>query len=297
MQTPLPIIQSIPHAGLATPPVVRDQLAIDETALYNECDLWADQLYDYAHPDLRELTPDRYAPGVLASVTMPIARALVDVNRAPDDLDNPDGPVKTQTSYGAAIYQTPLADATRRALLADYWQPFHDQLAAALDQFADQAVLFLDCHNMAQRGPAAYQFAGAARPLVCLANLGDEQGEARSSLGWTTCSGALLRQAAAVAQDLFADLDLLEPNAEGPPPVVAINWPFAGGAIIRRYARTAVGAPRLPTIMIEVNRGLFVGNQTAQTQIQPPNEARIRAVRQRLYQWTIAVVDLVQAQK
>jgi N-formylglutamate amidohydrolase len=297
MPKPLPILQSIPHAGLAVPPSVQGRLAIDAVALYNECDLWADQLYDFAHPDLRSLTPAGNGPGVLASITMPIARALVDANREPDDLANPDGPVKTQTSYGAAIYQTPLDEATRRALLADYWQPFHDQLAAALDAFADETALFLDCHNMAQRGPAAYHFAGAARPLVCLANLGDETGEPQPALGWTTCSGALLRGAAAIAHELFADLPLVEPNEEGLPPVVALNWPFAGGTIIRRYARTATGAPRLPAIMVEVNRGLFVGNQSAQTAIQPPNEARIRAVRQRLYQWAVAVVDLAQAEK
>jgi N-formylglutamate deformylase len=295
MPKPLPVILSIPHAGLAAPPPVRDRMEIDERAIYNECDLWADQLYDFASPDLLPLTPSEGRHGVLATITTPIARALVDVNREPDDLANPDGPVKAVTSYGAPLYHTPLDESTQRALLENYWQPFHNQLAAALDQFAGQARLLLDCHNMAQIGPTAYSYAGAARPLICLANLGDNQGEPRPDPGWTSCSPPLLRQAAAVADELFADLPLLEPTGDDAPPVVALNWPFSGGTIIRRYARTATGTPWLPTIMVEVNRGLFVGNQTAATAIRPPNLERIQAIRRRLYRWVLAVVDLVEA--
>ena len=75
---PLPVVLSIPHAGLAVPPELDGLLALDARALYNECDLWADQLFDPAS-------------GVLARVQAEIARAIVDVNRPPDDLDDPDG--------------------------------------------------------------------------------------------------------------------------------------------------------------------------------------------------------------
>lgn len=292
MGKPLPIILSIPHGGLEVPPEVSDRLAVDAITLHNECDLWADQLYDFNEQSLTTITPSGYTPRVLATVSMRIARALIDVNRAPDDLANSDGPVKTQTSYGEPLYTSRLDDATKRSLRERYWQPFHDQLAATLAEFDAQARLLLDCHNMAQRGPTAYPHAGAARPLICLSNFGDDQGEPTPSLGWTTCPPALLRQAGQLAAELFADLPLLEP-AGATPPVVALNWPFPGGMIIRTYSRTAAGTARLPAIMVEVNRGLFVGNQDARTPIQPADTARIGEIRQRLYQWAIGVIDLI----
>ncbi|MCL4862092.1 MAG: hypothetical protein KJZ93_21940 [Caldilineaceae bacterium] len=45
--------------------------------------------------------------------------------------------------------------------------------------------------------------------------------------------------------------------------------------------------------MVEVNRGLFVGDQQAHTPIRPPNLARIAEIRQRLYRWATAVVGML----
>lgn len=292
---PLPIVQSIPHAGLDAPTEMQDQLLVDATTIYNECDLWADQLYDFTHADLQPWWLPGYAPGVLATVSAPIARVFVDANRERDDLDNPDGPIKTQTSYGEPIYRAGISIEQRRALRDRYWQPFHHQLAAALATHAGQVRLLLDCHNMAQRGPAAYAFAGAARPLICLANLGDETGEPRPDAGATTCPGHVLRAAGEIAADLFADMTLLEPDrlSPSPPPIVMLNWPFVGGAIIRHYGHSTGEGGRPPAIMVEVNRGLFVGDQEARTPIRPPNLARIAEIRQRLYRWATAVVELL----
>lgn len=290
---PLPIILSLPHGGLDTPPELAANLAINATTIYNECDLWVDQLYDFAHADLVDLRPAGYAAGTIASISLPIPRVLIDANRDPDTLEDPDGPVKTQTSYGQPIYKQAIAKPTQQQLLQTYWQPYHDKLEAALHKHAGQANLFLDCHNMAQHSPAAYDFPGAARPFICLANLGDQQGEPLPQVGWTTCSADLLREAGCVAEALFADLTLLEPVAGEQVPVVALNWPFAGGYIIERYSQATPTRPRLPTMMIEVNRGLFVGDQRTDTPIQPPNVERIAQIRRRLYQWTTQVVKLL----
>jgi hypothetical protein len=45
--------------------------------------------------------------------------------------------------------------------------------------------------------------------------------------------------------------------------------------------------------MVEVNRGLYVGNQTAQTPIAPPNQDRIAAIRRRLYRWAAALMERI----
>lgn len=292
--TPLPIIQSCPHGGLAVPKEVADRLAIDATTIYNECDLWVDQLFDFGNVDLVGYLPPDTAAGTLAVVNMDIARVLIDANRPPDSLTNPDGAVKSRTSYGHTIYTSPLTPDTQELLLDRYWRAYHAELDRAFTTHAGVARLFLDCHNMAQAGPAAYADAGAARPLICLANFGDEQGEAIPGRPQPTCPPVLLRAAGAVAAEIFADLLLIEPDAV-PPPVVALNQPFAGGYILQKgTARlTSLSSRPIPGIMIEVNRGLFVGNQSPDTPPTPPDAARIADLRRRLYQWSCAVVGLL----
>ena len=293
---PLPIVQSSPHGGLATPEEVRDRLQIGQIDLYNDADLWADMHYDFTAADLADLIPAGYGPGTLAMVTMPIARALIDPNRQAHDLDNPDGPVKTQTSYQRPIYRPELDDVLKQHLLERYYQQFHQQLADALATHSDEMALLLDCHSMAQHGPSGYHDPGAVRPLICLANLGDESGAIRADRDWVSCPPEILQRSAAIAAELFADLSLLEPEPGITPPLVRLNWPFSGGEIMRRYVTNGycppTSKPLPPALMVEVNRGLFVGNQSATTAMKSPNEERISAVRRRLYQWACATIEL-----
>ena len=290
---PLPIIQSIPHAGFGVPIEVVRTLALSEQDIYNDCDLWADQEYDFSHVDLADANgPPR---GALAVVATDIARALIDVNRTPDDLQNPDGMVKARSSYGVANYAPPLLRTEMLALRERYYAPYHRRMEAALAAHAGAARLLLDCHNMAQKSPDAYAHPGRARPLICLANLGDAKGERKRGGSEVTCPPELLRQAGAIAHALFADMELLEPD--DPVEIVGINRPFAGGYIIRRYTRGQRESSPVATapmsIMIEVNRGLFVGNQTASTPVAGPNLERVAAVRRRLYQWAVEVAGLL----
>ncbi len=286
---PLPIIQSIPHAGFGVPMELLNTLTLSERDIYNDCDLWADQHYDFAHPDL-----PNGGRGALAVVTTDIARSIIDVNRKPDDLKNPDGMVKTQSSYGVANHNRPLERDEILRLRERYYLPYHRRMEGALTAHAGDARLLLDCHNMAQRSPDAYAHAGKARPLICLANLGDSRGEAKSGGPAVTCAPHLLREAGALAATLFADMELLAPD--GPVDTVGINRPFPGGYIIRRYTHGQKQASPIATapasIMIEVNRGLFVGRQTAATAVAPPNAERVAAVRARLYAWAVQVAEL-----
>jgi N-formylglutamate deformylase len=293
MNVLLPILQSIPHGGLQTPPEMADRLAINDVTIYNECDLWVDQIFDFDHPDLADLKPAGQAAATLGSVRMPIARVLIDANRAPDSLDNPDGAVKTTTSYGDPIYRSPLSRQEQIDLRQRYWHPFHEQLDALVRYHAGEMRLFLDCHNMAQRGPDAYGDAGKVRPLICIANFGNTRGELVPSRGPLTTPPPFMQRAAEIAHALFSDLTLLEPNPESTP-VVGLNSPFPGGYILRHYT----GDPYQPAdaepflgLMVEINRGLIVGNQRTDTPIQPPNEERISAVRRCLYRWLLALVE------
>jgi len=278
----LPILASVPHGGLSIPPEVADRLAINATHIYNECDLWVDQLFEGV------------AAQAQASVSTPIARVLVDVNRAPDDMQNPDGAIKTTTSYGHPIYRTPLSLSERRHLLFKYYWPFHHALRAAIASLGDRTRLLLDCHNMAQHGPTTYADPGAQRPLICLANFGDARGEPRPDSPLITCDPAFLRVAAAHAAEIFGDLSLLDPDST-PPPVVAVNAPFAGGYVLSDAASRLANQSLYPVqgIMVEINRGLFVGRQTPDTPIAPPNAARIEQLRERLAAWVTRLVTLL----
>lgn len=291
MPSRLPIVQSIPHAGLAVPPSVADRLAIDNVTLYNECDLWNDQIFDFAHPSLNGDS------SALAVVDMPIARVLIDANRPPDSLDNPDGAVKSHTSYGDPIYAPALSRQTQQRLLEEKWHPFHAELDRALTVHAGDVRLFLDCHNMAQHGPSAYGDPGKVRPLICIANFGDANGEAVVANGPLTASAAFVRRAAAIAGELFADMELLEPDREHPAPIVSLNQPFVGGYILRHYCdaayQRAIGS-RYAGLMVEINRGLFVGDQHTRTPILHPNQPRIAAVRSRLFRWVQAILPLLE---
>src|SRR5690606_38077994 len=135
--------------GLGIPTEVRDLLALDETDLYNECDLWVEQLFDFSDPDPTGAHKSG-AQGTLATVTFPIARAIIDVNRPPDPLDEPDGPVKSQSSYKNPTYHLPLPAPQRQQLLDHYWADYHTRLQDAIRTHAHATLLLLDCHNMAQ---------------------------------------------------------------------------------------------------------------------------------------------------
>ena len=287
-ESSLPVILSLPHGGLTVPNELAGRLGLSEQDVFNECDLWIDDLFDLEKADSGSSLPS--IP--LAKVSTPIARALIDANRDPSDISNPDGPIKAQSSYGQCTYAHPLSEDEKRRLVQDYWQPFHSALADAFTTCGRDAKLFLDCHSMAQTGPSAYLDSGRARPLICLANLGTATGDERAARGRRSCTAAFIREAAAVAEEVFGELALLEPLPGPPPPVVAINQPYPGGYILRVYAADRDQNELPPGMMIEINRGLYVGNQDAGWNVGPPNAESIAAVRACILEWLLRVVDL-----
>lgn len=203
MSAPLPVIVGLPHGGLAAPGEMAGRIAITDTTIYNECDLWVHDLYDFpSRPGGGEW--GRPGPGVLATVEVTVGRVFVDVDRQPDDAGF-DGAIKTGTSYGDLVYQDGLTTGDRHLLQQCYWEPYHHALTAAFATHADQVRFFLDGHNMAQISPKAYAFKGAHRPFVCLANLGDERGKPSAHHNVVvSCSPALLQQAGEITAAFLA---------------------------------------------------------------------------------------------
>lgn len=152
MQNRLPLLVSVPHAGLTMPPEVADLNRLTPTEIAEDGDEGAGEIY----------APLEHA--VMRFVTSDIARAFVDLNRAEDDLRK-DGVVKTHTCWEVPIYTTPLAADLVERLLVLYHRPYHRRLSAAA---GSGLLLGVDCHTMAAKGPPVGPDVGQPRPDVCI---------------------------------------------------------------------------------------------------------------------------------
>jgi N-formylglutamate deformylase len=167
----LPLLISVPHAGIEVPPEVRGLCALTEKQIVEDGDEGAAEIYSFRQE-------------VVSFVTTEIARAVVDLNRAEDDR-RADGVVKTHTIWEVPVYREPLSDELVETLLARYYRPYHRQLST----LAKTAKLGVDCHTMAAVGPPVASDAGEKRPLICLSDAG------------STCSESWLNRLAECLQN------------------------------------------------------------------------------------------------
>jgi len=148
----LPVLMSVPHAGLETPPEVAALSLLSPEEIAADGDEGASEVYALEHAVTRFITTD-------------IARAFVDLNRSEDDR-SPDGVVKTYTCWNVPIYQEPLNEEITEALLVRYYRPYHEELRRS----ARDVKLGLDCHTMAAHAPPIAPIPGEERPHLCLSN-------------------------------------------------------------------------------------------------------------------------------
>jgi formiminoglutamase len=245
------VLISIPHGGTKTPPEVVGRVRASAAEIFEDGDAFTPAIYDIA---------DKVAHVQVARV----ARAFVDLNRAEDDRPpaNTDGVVKTATCFDRPVYDAPLDDALTETLLATYYRPYH----AALSEAAHRAGLLvgLDCHSMAAFPPPVAPDADTPRPLFCLSN-----GEGR------TADDTLLERLA----------EQIARSFECAPEEVALNRPFKGGYITRRYGRHP-----LPWIQIELNRSLYLAEPWFDAGRRTIDERRLVELRQR---FAAAIAGLV----
>ena len=149
----LPLLVSVPHAGLSVPPEVAHLCVLGPREVAEDGDVGAAEIY-------------AIEDAVAAYATTDVARAIVDLNRATDDRRK-DGVVKTHTCWDVPIYRHEPSAATVAALLDAYYRPYHERLS----NLAGPAVkLAIDCHTMAAVGPPVAPDPGVERPWVCLSN-------------------------------------------------------------------------------------------------------------------------------
>jgi len=256
MGTVYPLLISIPHGGDTIPPEVEEMVSITERDIFYDGDALTREIYGFGKR-------------VDAVIETPIARAIVDVNRASDDRApaNPDGVVKTVTTDGRPVYREGMFpdDALIDELLQRYYFPYHERLGNLLSN--RNIRLALDCHSMLKRSPAASDKPDLPRPLVCLSNRGDREGMPVRGRGAVTCPPDWIRALAESLGQAFAGGGR-----------VAMNDPFAGG-YISQYHHEREG---VPWIQIEINRKLYLNETYFDPERLRVDQRIIRELRERI---------------
>ena len=257
MGTAYPLLISIPHGGDTIPPEVADIVSITERDIFYDGDALTREIYDFGKR-------------VDAVIETPIARAIVDVNRASDDRppENPDGVVKTVTTDGTPVYREGMFpdDDLVEDVLQKYYFPYHERLGNLLENRSIR--LALDCHSMLERSPSASVRPGEPRPLICLSNRGDEYGMPVHGRGTVTCPPGWIRALAESLRRAFA--------GEGE---IAMNDPFAGGYISRYHYEHR----RIPWIQIEINRKLYLNETYFDPKRLRVDQRIIQELRERIF--------------
>ncbi|MCO7517600.1 N-formylglutamate deformylase [Pseudomonas guariconensis] len=206
-QGQLPLLVSMPHAGLDLTPAVRDGL-VEQARSLPDTDWHIPQLYDFAQELGASVVAAHYS------------RFVIDLNR-PDD-DKPLYAGATTGLYPATLFDgeplfkaglEPSADE-RKAYLEQVWRPYHDTLRrelARLREIHGYALLW-DAHSIRSHVP--HLFDGKLPDF----NLGTFNG--------ASCDPALAERLQAVC-------------AEAPGYSHVLNGRFKGGHITRHYGDPA----------------------------------------------------------
>jgi len=234
---PRPILVEVPHAGVAVPDEVRADLLLDGDGVRRDADLYVDRLY-------------RNAPALGATlVYTEVSRFVVDLNRAPDDVDAqsvaglpsaradaPRGLIWRVATDGTRALAAPLTVEKWRARVERFHAPYHraldEEVAKLRARFG--SVLVLSGHSMPSVGKATHADPGKRRADVVP---GDRRG--------ASCSPSVT----SASVDHFAAAGLS----------VAVNDPYQGGETTRRLGRPADG---IHALQVELNRALYMDEAT-----------------------------------
>lgn len=224
----LPILLSIPHAGREYDRDMLANAAQGRRALETLEDPLVDRLCW------------RAIGAGLGAVVQNVPRAAIDCNREESEVDPasvhaispaPVGPrarfglglVPSRTHRHGALWRRPIDRAELFLRIVEVHRPYHAALAEGLEGLVRRfgEAILIDCHSMPTRR-------GQAEIVV-----GDRHGASAAS--WVSA------EAASVARNQGFK--------------VALNEPYAGGAIVTRHGRPAQG---IHAIQVEVDRCLYL---------------------------------------
>jgi len=235
---PTPLVFASPHSGRLYPEDMMAAAALDAQSIRRSEDAFVDDLIAQAP-----------AHGA-ALITASVARAYIDLNREPFELDPamfsdqlPEfarsrtarvaaglGAIARVVSEGQEIYRRKLTFAEARGRIEGAHRPYHEALEGLIAeaQAAHGFAILVDWHSM----PAAAARAGG-RDRPCDIVLGDRFGAA--------CAGVLPTR--------------VERELEALGYRVARNTPYAGGYTTEHYGRPQ---RRVHALQVEINRALYL---------------------------------------
>lgn len=256
---PVPVLISVPHAGRD----YSDHL----TARMRDPALTTLRLEDRLVDHLAKGMAAETGAGLLVAHA---PRALIDLNRAPDDLDRDmvsHAPLRFQRAAPASrrsrsglgliprrlsglgeIWVGRIAHAEVQERIEQVHRPYHQALSLALEGLRDRwgAALLIDLHSMP---PLTSRPAGEPAPEFVI---GDRFG--------ASCDSTLSMRA-------LGYLDRMARPA-------AHNRPYAGGYVLDRHAQPARG---IHCLQIEVCRSLYLDHALAEPSARLPSIARLLA--------------------
>jgi N-formylglutamate amidohydrolase len=233
------VVVEVPHAGLAVPEDVPGGVHVDRESVLRDADLYVDKLYADA--------PARGAALLAARVS----RYVVDLNRAPDDVDratvpdhpaprgtNPRGVVWRTTTDGRPVLRSPLRYPQLVARLERYHAPYHAALRRALDETRARFgyAILLAAHSMPSVGRSGHTDPGTRRADVVPGTRGRTSADPRV-------------------------IDLVDRHFRDAGLSVRHDDPYKGGFTTQHYGRPAEG---LHAVQIELNRALYVNEATGE---------------------------------
>lgn len=226
------VVLHVPHDSTIIPASVRSQFLLGDSQLVAEIQRVTDH-----H------TMSLFVSSEVHTVCAPVSRLVVDVERFPDDRDEPMskygmGAIYTATSQLEPLRRS-LTPAERCELLNNFYWPHHKRLESIVSAsiFRHGQCLVLDCHSFPDL-PLPYELSdnvAPIRPDICIG---------------TDCFHT---------SDKLCDAFVKEFKSVGL--TVAVNTPFSGALVpVSRYRKDR----RVSAIMVEVNRRLYL-SQTGAT--------------------------------
>jgi len=237
------VVFASPHSGREYSKAFLGMAVLNEHEIRSSEDAYVDDLFEAA--------PKYGAPLLTARAP----RAFLDLNRAPEELDqaviegvrrvsqNPRvvsglGVIPRVVANGRAIYRGKISLDEAHRRITYYWRPYHDMLQTLLDEAQNDfgEAILVDCHSMPHEALENVGPPGAARPEIVL---GDRFG--------ASASGDIVERLEAA----FASAGLR----------VARNMPFAGAHIVQNYGRPTRGQH---AVQVEIDRALYMNELTLQ---------------------------------
>lgn len=223
-----PILLHIPHSSTHIPVEWKGVFQIDEGELADELRVMTDAFTD----DLFELDD------IADRLVFPVSRLLVDVERFHNDRDEPMadkgmGAVYTKTHDGRSLKSS----ERRSDLMSAFYVPHHDALETwsrrALEEFGQ--CMILDCHSFPSRPLMCDMSQSPDRPDICIgtSKLHSQPGLVEAAKGAFEAQGWSVK----------------------------IDSPYFGTMVpLPHFGRE----PRLASLMIEVNRRLYMDESSGE---------------------------------